>query len=118
MPLNGAQSCCGDGRYRDQGETSDLTTADQTLQHPSTKNKQREQELIRSLSIAPLILEGAKAMTKVKSNRILERQFAAVKVLDIQVDRSGTFTIYTGDIISFNNLLNDLSSYRNENESQ
>jgi hypothetical protein len=60
-------------------------------------------------AIAPLILEGVK-LNKLELNDILKQQLNDVKIADIQLARSGAFTIYSTDVQSFNRLLNELAS--------
>jgi hypothetical protein len=59
-------------------------------------------------TIAPLVLEGAK-MNKLQLNDFIKAHLNEVKVQNIQLNRTGTFTLYTADIKSFNKLLNDLT---------
>jgi len=63
----------------------------------------------RNFTIAPLILEGVK-LNKLQLNDIIKQQLNDVKISDIQLGRSGNFTIYSTDVKSFNCLLNDLTS--------
>jgi hypothetical protein len=59
-------------------------------------------------TIAPLVLEGAK-MGKLQLNDFIKAHLNEVKVENIQLNRTGTFTLYTADIKSYNKLLNDLT---------
>jgi hypothetical protein len=63
----------------------------------------------RNFSIAPLILEGVK-LNKLQLNDIIKQQLDDVRISDIQLGRSGIFTIYANDVQSFNRLLNELTS--------
>lgn len=63
----------------------------------------------QNFSIAPLILEGVK-LNKLELNDILKQQLNDVKIADIQLARSGAFTLYTSDVKSFNRILNELAS--------
>lgn len=65
-------------------------------------------------NIAPLILEGVK-MNKLQLNDLLKQHLNDVKVKDIQLSRSGSFTLHAGDVSSFNRLLNDLTSILSAN---
>ena len=60
-------------------------------------------------NIAPLILEGVNA-NKLQMNDLLKQHLNDVKVNDIQLSRSGSFTLYANDVSSFNRLLNDFTS--------
>jgi hypothetical protein len=60
-------------------------------------------------NIAPLILEGVK-VNKLQLNDLLKQHLKDVKVNDIQLSRSGSFTLYANDVSSFNSLLNDFTS--------
>lgn len=68
----------------------------------------------RNFSIAPLILEGVK-LNKLQLNDILRQQLKDVKIANIQLARSGAFTIYAIDVQSFNRLLNEMSSTLSKN---
>jgi len=59
-------------------------------------------------SITPLILESV-MLKKLESNDMLRQNLNDTKVIDIQLNRSGTFTFYATDINFFNHLLNDLT---------
>ncbi|CAF0819288.1 unnamed protein product [Adineta ricciae] len=71
---------------------------------PKPKNNSQQ-----PFSIAPLVLEGAK-LTKMALNDFLKQQFSDIKITDIQLGRSGNFTLYAYDVKSFNRLLNDLTT--------
>ena len=60
-----------------------------------------------NFSIAPLILEGVKA-GKLELNDLLKHQLPDAKINDIQLNRSGTFTLYFVEVNSFNKVLNEL----------
>jgi hypothetical protein len=59
-------------------------------------------------SIATLILEGV-PLNKLELNDMIKKHLADVKVFDIQLSRSGIFTLYATDVNSFNRLLNDFT---------
>ena len=63
----------------------------------------------RNFSIAPLILEGVN-LNKLQLNDIIKQQLDGVKIADIQLGRTGIFTLYANDVQSFNRLLNELTS--------
>ncbi|CAF3678650.1 unnamed protein product [Rotaria sp. Silwood1] len=65
-------------------------------------------------SIAPLILEGV-MLNKLQLNDILKQQLSDVKISDIQLGRTGIFTLYAIDVQSFNRLLNDLTPILSNN---
>lgn len=60
-----------------------------------------------NFSIAPLILEGIK-ISKLELNDLLKHQLPEAKVSDIQLSRTGIFTLYFIDVASFNKVLNEL----------
>ena len=60
-------------------------------------------------TIAPLILEGVK-VNKLILNDLLKLHLNDVRIGDIQLSRTGTFTLYASDVSSFNRLLNDFTS--------
>jgi hypothetical protein len=60
-------------------------------------------------NVAPLILEGVK-VNKLQMNDLLKQHLQDVKVNDIQLNRSGTFTLFANDVISFNRILNDFTA--------
>ena len=41
---------------------------------------------------------------------MLKQHFSDVRIVDIQLNRAGNFTLYAGDVSSFNRLLNELTS--------
>ncbi|CAF3989682.1 unnamed protein product [Rotaria sp. Silwood2] len=59
-------------------------------------------------SIAPLILEGVK-LNKLQLNDTIKQNLIDLRISDIQLSRSGSFTLYASDISSFNCLLNELT---------
>jgi hypothetical protein len=58
-------------------------------------------------NVAPLILEGVK-LNKLQLNDLVKQHMSDIKLCDIQLSRTGTFTLYALDVKSFNRLLNDL----------
>lgn len=60
-----------------------------------------------NFSIAPLILEGIK-VGKLELNDLLKQHMPEVKINDIQLSRTGTFTLFCIDVNSFNKALNEL----------
>ena len=58
-------------------------------------------------AIAPLILEGTK-LNKLQLNDLIKQHMSDIRLTDIQLGRTGTFTLYPYDVKSFNLLLNDL----------
>ena len=60
-------------------------------------------------NIAPLILEGVN-VNKLQMNDLIKQHLKDVKVNDIQLSRSGSFTLYANDVSSFNRLLNEFTS--------
>ncbi|CAF1563774.1 unnamed protein product [Rotaria magnacalcarata] len=61
-----------------------------------------------SFSIAPLILESVK-LIKLQLNDILKQHLKDLRISDIQLNRTGIFTIYAIDVNSVNRLLNELT---------
>ncbi|CAF0956254.1 unnamed protein product [Didymodactylos carnosus] len=60
-------------------------------------------------NVAPLILEGVK-VNKLQLNDLLKRHLNDVKVNDIQLSRSGAFTLNASNVSLFNRLLNDFTT--------
>jgi len=58
-------------------------------------------------AVAPLILEGT-TLNKLQLNDLVKLQMSDIKLSDIQLSRTGVFTLYAVDVKSFNRLLNDL----------
>lgn len=65
-----------------------------------------------NFSISPLILEGVK-ISKLELNDLLKQQMPEAKVSDIQLSRTGTFTLYFVDVKSFNKVLNEVTQLLN-----
>ncbi|CAF1686847.1 unnamed protein product, partial [Adineta ricciae] len=65
-------------------------------------------------NIAPLILEGVK-INKIQLNDILKQHLSDVRIKDIQLSRTGIFTLYSADVKSFNRLLNELTAILESN---
>ena len=57
--------------------------------------------------VAPLVIEGV-ALNKLQVNDLLKQKLGGVRVSDIQLSRTGIFTIYAADVTSFNRVLNEL----------
>ncbi|CAF1510899.1 unnamed protein product [Adineta steineri] len=62
-----------------------------------------------SFSIASLVLNGVK-FNKLQVNIIIKQYPTDIRISDIQLDRTGVFTIYAIDINSFNHFLNEFST--------
>ena len=58
-------------------------------------------------AVAPLVVEGV-ALNKLQVNDLLKQKLAGVRISDIQLSRTGIFTIYAADVTSFNRVLNEL----------
>ncbi|CAF1537450.1 unnamed protein product [Adineta ricciae] len=65
-------------------------------------------------TIAPLILESTN-LNKLQLNDIIKQHMSDIKLNDIQLSRTGTFTLYAYDVKSFNRLLNDFQAILNTN---
>ena len=77
---------------------------------PSNSRKQLVGKTNQSnFSIAPLILEGVK-LAKLELNDLLKAHLPEAKLSDIQLNRAGTFTLFSVDVPSFNKVLNDLAT--------
>ncbi|CAF1024651.1 unnamed protein product [Rotaria sordida] len=61
-----------------------------------------------NFSITSLILEGVK-LNKLQLNDIIKHHLKDLRISDIQLSRSGIFTIYAINVNSFNRLLNELT---------
>ncbi|CAF4171465.1 unnamed protein product [Rotaria magnacalcarata] len=59
--------------------------------------------------IAPLILEGAK-LTKMQVSDLIKKHLQDIRVNDIQLSRTGIFTLYASDVSSFNRILNEFTA--------
>lgn len=68
----------------------------------------------QQFNIAPLVLEGIQ-LNKLQLNDILKQHFSDIKISDIQLARSGNFTLFATDVKSFNRLLNELTSTLSNN---
>ncbi|CAF3603884.1 unnamed protein product [Rotaria socialis] len=89
-----------------------------TPQGPVDEVEQRKKINIQSeFRIAPLIVE-VESLTKVKIRQLIKTHLPGVIVLNIQVNRPNTYTLYSNDVKSFNRLLNELSSIIQINEKQ
>lgn len=58
--------------------------------------------------IAPLIIEGAN-LSKMQVSDLIKQQLKDICILDIQLSRSGMFTVYAKDVKSFNRILNEFA---------
>jgi hypothetical protein len=85
---------------RQQLTTNNIGNA---VQNPLTEKPSQPK-----FNIAPIILEGVK-VNKLQLNDILKQHLNDVKVNDIKLSRSGSFTLYANDASSFNHLLNDFT---------
>lgn len=90
---------CGDG------QTKAMNHGLKTKDFPGTKVDQKIQS---KFNIAPLILEGVK-LNKLQLNDFLKQHLKDLRISDIQLSRSGIFTLYAADVKSFNRLLNELT---------
>ncbi|CAF4844888.1 unnamed protein product, partial [Rotaria socialis] len=89
-----------------------------TPQGPVDEVEQRKKTNMQSeFRIAPLIVE-VQSLTKVKISQLIKTHLPDVIVLNIQVNRPNTYTLYSNDVKSFNRLLNELSSIIQINEKQ
>ena len=58
-------------------------------------------------SVAPLVVEGV-ALNKLQVNDLVKQKLVGVRISDIQLSRTGIFTIFAADVTSFNRVLNEL----------
>lgn len=65
-----------------------------------------------NFATAPLILEGVK-LGKLELNDLLKQHMSEAKISDIQLSRTGVFTLHTLDVTSFNKVLNELPALLN-----
>ena len=65
--------------------------------------------------IAPLIVE-VESLTKVKISHLIKTHLPDVRVMNIQANRSNSFTLYANDVKSFNQLLVELLKVIQTNE--
>jgi len=73
------------------------------------KNPLASQYSLSKFTIAPLIVEGVK-LNKLELNDIIKQHMKDIKLSNIQLSRSGMFTLYATDVKSFNRILNDFAS--------
>lgn len=111
----------GGGRGRKKNEQDTLSTTTPTInttQKPKIVEEIRQTINIKNnFEVAPLIVE-AESLTKVKLNLLIKNHFPDVKVSNIQANRPNVFTIYSKDVKSFNQLLNELTPIIQTNENQ
>jgi hypothetical protein len=60
-------------------------------------------------SIPPLLLEGVN-LNKMQVSDLIKQHLKDTRVLDIQLNRSGMFTLYAGDASSFNHILDEFAA--------
>ncbi|CAM4989004.1 unnamed protein product, partial [Rotaria socialis] len=81
----------------------------QTLPGPGQKQTPLANNTSQTKSpIAPLILEGGK-LAKMKVSDLIKKHLKDIRVNDIQLSRTGMFTLYASDVSSFNRLLNEFT---------
>ncbi|CAF3196343.1 unnamed protein product [Rotaria sp. Silwood2] len=91
-------------KSRDKARQLTTTTNDtQLIKNLSTSTSSQSK-----FTIAPLIIEGAR-LKKLELNDLIKKHMTDVRVCDIQLSRSGIFTLYAADVNSFNRLLNDFT---------
>ena len=92
--------------------TTTAKTTAKTTKEPSAQNTMfiKEQRPTRlGPNIAPLILEGAK-LNKMELNDVIKSHFGDVNIRNIQLGKTGAFTIQAGDYKTFNHLLKELTT--------
>ena len=87
--------------------TTAKTTKEPSAQNTMFTNEQRPTRL--GPNIAPLILEGAK-LNKMELNDVIKSHFGDVNIGNIQLGKTGAFTIQAGDYKTFNHLLKELTT--------
>ncbi|CAF3730539.1 unnamed protein product [Rotaria socialis] len=81
----------------------------QTLPGPGQKQTPLANNTSQTKSpIAPLILEGGK-LAKMKVSDLIKKHLKDIRVNNIQLSRTGMFTLYASDVSSFNRLLNEFT---------
>jgi hypothetical protein len=105
-------------RRRRSGTRAWTTNHDNPAQHNRMERWQKSTSCKNysqpKFNIAPLVLEGVK-LNKLQLNDILKQHLDVVKISDIQLGRTGIFTLYAADVKSFNCLLNDFTSILTSN---
>ncbi|CAF1476924.1 unnamed protein product [Rotaria sp. Silwood1] len=109
--VNGENVNRGQTAVADVGGTMAMSHIPRTKASATTKTSSGTKAgLIKqsNFSIAPLILEGVK-LHKLQLNDVIKQHLKDLRISDIQLSRSGHFTIYAADVSSFNRLLNELT---------
>ncbi|CAF1382748.1 unnamed protein product [Rotaria sp. Silwood1] len=109
--VNGENVNQGQTAVADVGGTMAMSHIPRTKASATTKTSSvTKAGLIKqsNFSIAPLILEGVK-LHKLQLNDVIKQHLKDLRISDIQLSRSGHFTIYAADVSSFNRLLNELT---------
>lgn len=93
-------------------ETMAVSLVSRTKVAAKTKNFPRtkaDAKVQSKFNIAPLILEGVK-LNKLQLNDVIKQHLKDLRISDIQLSKTGIFTLYASDVSSFNRLLNELTS--------
>ena len=93
--------------------TMAICYASRTKAAAKTKDYQKTKTYLKiqsKFNIAPLILEGVK-LSKLQLNDIIKQYLKELRISEIQLSRTGNFTLYASDVSSFNRLLNELTSF-------
>jgi hypothetical protein len=107
------------GRRKNEQDNSRTTTpTTNTTRKPGNVDEKRQTTNIKpNFEVAPLIVE-VESLTKVELNFLIKNHLPDVKVSNIQANRLNAFTLYTNDVKSLNQLLNELSMIIQINENQ
>jgi len=75
----------------------------------NNKSTQQQQPLKKDYELPPLVLEGA-TISRFALSQLLKKKMPEVKLNNIQLNRSGSFTLYASDVTSYNALLTNFPS--------
>ncbi|CAF0997008.1 unnamed protein product [Rotaria sp. Silwood1] len=103
--INSINAQQGQTAVADVGGTMAMSHNPRTKASAGTKAGLEKQP---NFSIAPLILEGV-TLNKLQLDDIIKQHLKDLRISDIQLSRSGIFTLYAIDVNSFDRLLNELT---------
>ncbi|CAF1446819.1 unnamed protein product, partial [Rotaria sordida] len=109
----------GGVRGRKKGEQDNPRTETPTINKSQRSaivdEKQQSSNMKQQFKIAPLIVE-VESLTKVKISHLIKTHLPDVRIMNIQANRSNSFTLYANDVKSFNQLLVELPKVIQTNE--
>ncbi|CAF1323168.1 unnamed protein product [Rotaria sordida] len=109
----------GGVRGRKKGEQDNSRTGTPIInasQRSAIEDEQQQSSNMKEqFRIAPLIVE-VESLTKIKLSHLIKTHLPDVRVMNIQANRSNSFTLYANDVKSFNQLLVELPNVIQTNE--